>query len=191
MRKIGTRNGSGESKARERLLTEAFVLFYLQGIRAVGIDLLINRSGVAKATFYRHFPSKDDLVLTYLDRRQHAWLTWLREFVEMRDPGDRLLAVFDALEELFSDSHFRGSATINAVAEVGEDSARVVGSAQRYAREFEAYLADLASHDGRERPLELAQQLVLLVDGAIVSAQRSGNSKSARLARAAAERLID
>jgi AcrR family transcriptional regulator len=190
MRMIGTRHTTGESRARERLLTEAFVLFYIQGIRAVGIDLLINRSGIAKATFYRHFPSKDDLVVVYLDRRQQAWLTWLHEFVELRTATDRLLAVFDALEELFSDPEFRGSATINALAEVGEVSARVRGSARQHADELELYLAGLASVDGRARPVELAQQIQLLVDGAFVTAQRTGTARPARVARAVAERLL-
>jgi AcrR family transcriptional regulator len=190
IRALGVKPVDGQSRARERLVAEAFVLFYVQGIRAVGIDLLITRSGVAKATFYRHFPSKDDLVLVYLDRRHRSWLAWLRESVDVRDTAEQLLAVFDSLEELFADPLFRGSATINAVAEVGAISAAVRRCAREHAGELEGYLADLAKVAGRPRPTELARQLGLLVDGAFVGAQRARDPGPARTARAVAQRLL-
>ena len=88
-----------QSPARERILDAAFGLFYAMGIRAVGVDLIIARSGVAKATFYKHFPSKDDLVVAYLDKVDAVWSGQLKDAAEAAgpDPADQLVGMFDAL----------------------------------------------------------------------------------------------
>ena len=87
------------SAARERILDTAFALFYARGIRAVGIDLIIAESGVAKATFYKHFPAKDDLVVAYLDKVDGVWTGQLNAAAEAAgpDPADQLVGLFDAL----------------------------------------------------------------------------------------------
>lgn len=84
--------------ARERILESAFALFYARGIRAVGVDLIIAQSGVAKATFYKHFPSKDDLVVAYLDKVDAVWSGQLKDAAEAAgpDPADQLVGMFDA-----------------------------------------------------------------------------------------------
>ena len=116
------------STARDRLLARAVVRFYESGIRAVGIDPLIAEASIAKATFYRHFPSKADLVVAYVQRRSDAWLRWFDEAVD-----GRLDAVWDVLAEHHADDGFRGCAVVNAVAEVGAAVPGVVDAARRHA----------------------------------------------------------
>ena len=91
--------GVRPSAARERILDAAFALFYSRGIRGVGVDLIIAESGVAKATFYKHFPSKDDLVVAYLDKVDGIWSGQLRDAAQAAgpDPASQLVGMFDAL----------------------------------------------------------------------------------------------
>src|SRR2546423_9698527 len=116
IRVLGQAHEEPVAGPRERMLAEAFMLFYANGIRAVGVDLLIARAGVAKASFYRYFRSKRELILAYVDLREDAWLAWLQEEVEEGEatPATRLLVIFDALGELFTDPEYRGCAVINA-----------------------------------------------------------------------------
>lgn len=174
------------------MLAEAFVLFYTQGIRAVGIDLLIARSGVAKASFYRNFPSKVELVVAYVDRRHQAWMAWLSDDVAARvePPGERLLAIFDALAEQFADPDFRGCPVINAVAEVGADAPTVVHEALTCKAKARGYVADLAREAGLPKPDDLAFQWELLMDGAFVAAQRTKDAAPAQAARRTAELVL-
>jgi AcrR family transcriptional regulator len=181
------------ANARQRLLDEAFVQFYNPGIRAAGIDLIIQRSGVAKATFYRHFPSKTTLVVAYVKRRNAAFLEWLAELVEEQvdDPGARLLAIFDALAELFADPGFNGCPINNAVAEVGRQSPDVLAEAVAAKAALIAYVRGLAEAAGVPQPDDLARQWALLVDGAFVAAQRSHGPDPAAWARTAAAQILE
>jgi AcrR family transcriptional regulator len=192
IRLLGQTAQAQSADPRERVLAEAFVLFYARGIRAVGVDLIISRAGVAKATFYRHFPSKLALVTAYVDRRQEAWLAWLRESVTSRAAqGTRgLLAIFDVLAELFADPAYRGCATCNAVAEVGHEAPEVLERARLHKADLQAYVADLAGDAGLAKAVRVAEQWVLLIDGAMVSAQRNGDAASARTAQRAAAVII-
>jgi AcrR family transcriptional regulator len=193
IRAIGRWHEARVTDARERLVSEAFVLFYDYGIRAVGINLVIARSGVAKATFYRQFRSKDELIVAYLDRRHEAWLAWLTESVAARatKPGERLIVIFDCLAELFKDPDFRGCPVINAVAEVGRDNPEMLERARTYKADLHNYVVDLAMQADLGRPNELADQWVLLIDGALVVAQRSESSTPARSAKRMAKALLD
>lgn len=189
----------GKVDARERLVQEACALFYRHGIRAVGIDLLITRSGIAKATFYRHFPSKLDLVLAYVDRRHDAFLDWLSDEVNARvsarscapSPAAPLLAVFDAAGELFADPAYRGCPVTNAVAELGDEGKVVLDRARAHKAALRAFVLDLAETAGVERPREVADTWVLLLDGAIVAGHRERSRKPAAAARRAAERYLE
>ena len=98
--------------ARDRILDTAFRLFYARGIRAVGVDLIIAESGVAKATFYKHFPAKDDLVVAYLDRVDGIWSGQLRAAAETAgpDPADQLVGLFDAHRTACPRDGYRGCA---------------------------------------------------------------------------------
>jgi AcrR family transcriptional regulator len=193
IRALGQWQEARVAGARERMLAEAFVLFYAQGIRAVGIDLLIARSGVAKASFYRHFPSKVQLIVTYVDRRHEALLAWLSEAVTERasSPRDQLLAIFDALADLFTDADFHGCCVINAVAEVGADAPTVVAQALLCKAKTREYVASLAAAAGLAAPEAVAVQWELLIDGAFVAAQRTKDPSAAHAARQVAVLLLD
>src|SRR5207245_6386677 len=102
---------SRPASARERIDQTAYELFSRHGIRAVGVDTISARSGVAKMTLYRHYPSKDDLVLAFLRRREELWTrSWLQQEVERRahTPAERLLAIFDVFDKWFRRSDFEG-----------------------------------------------------------------------------------
>src|SRR5437763_3067098 len=114
-----TSRGTTAQPARERILDTAFRLFYAHGPRGVGVDRVIAESGVAKATLYKHFPAKDDLVVAYLDRVDEVWRAQLAEAAEAAgdDPRDRLVGTFDALATAARHAGYRGCAFINAAGE--------------------------------------------------------------------------
>ncbi|WP_039794260.1 TetR/AcrR family transcriptional regulator [Nocardia araoensis] len=179
------------TQAKQRLLTTAEELFYAEGIRAVGIDRLLQESGVGRASFYRHFASKDDLVVAVLEDRDRRWLDWLRESVEQTgDPTARPLAVFDALAQRFARNDFRGCAFINTMVEVADRESAAHRVADRHKRRVIEYLNELLAEAGRSDAEELAAELALLVDGAIVTAVREGTPEAAHRARTIAERLL-
>ncbi|MBF6075290.1 TetR/AcrR family transcriptional regulator [Nocardia beijingensis] len=179
------------TQAKQRLLTTAEELFYAEGIRAVGLDRLLQASGVGRASFYRHFASKDDLVVAVLEDRDRRWLDWLRESVEQTgDPAARPLAVFDALAQRFARKDFRGCAFINTMVEVADRESAAHQVADRHKRRVIEYLDELLTEAGQSDADELAAELALLVDGAIVTAVREGTPEAASRARTIAERLL-
>jgi len=114
------------SGARERILEVASALFYQQGYRATGINEVIDRSGVAKATFYAHFPSKDDLCLAYLKRKDEEDITGIRQYLnQKRTPLTRFYGVMEAIELWLEENNFRGCSFLNIVPEV-EDPANIL-----------------------------------------------------------------
>jgi AcrR family transcriptional regulator len=174
------------------MLAEAFILFYANGIRAVGVDLLIARAGVAKASFYRYFRSKRELILAYVDLREDAWLAWLQEEVEegATTPTTRLLVIFDALGRLFADPDYRGCAVINAVGEVGAEFPDVLDRARHHTERLNDYVNGLASQAKLPRPADIADQWVALIRGAMAVAQCVRTTAPARAARQAADGLL-
>lgn len=181
-----------DDSPRERLLSVASELFYAHGIRNVGIDEIIARAGVAKASLYRHFPSKDDLVTEVLRQRDAAWFRDFRADVEARasNPKKRLLAVFAVLEDWFAEDLFRGCAFMNAAIELADATHPAHGVSRDHKRRMRAYLAELAKAARLKEPGALADQLALLIEGAIVTAVLEQSPEPARRARAAAVRLI-
>jgi len=179
-------------QARERLLDTAERLVYAEGIRAVGIDRILAESGVGKASLYRHFPTKDDLVLAVLRRRDGRWRQWLRDAVDERDmpPAQRPLAVFDALADRFSWADFRGCAFINTIVETADPESPAHIVADEHKRRLASYLADLLADAGHAEPQGMAARLTLLVDGAIVTALRERSPAAAQMARGIAEVLL-
>ncbi|WP_280815535.1 TetR/AcrR family transcriptional regulator [Variovorax sp. TBS-050B] len=175
--------------ARERILLTAHDLFYADGIRATGIDRVIAVSGVTKVTFYRHFPSKDDLVRAFLEHRHGRWMAWFvdalgRLGAERRiADGQALPVLADAMAEWFTDPAFRGCAFINAVAEVGASVQGAAELSRAHKREMVEVIAGLLP-DGPQR-MAIAQAAALAVDGAIVKAQMG----DAALAREAVDDL--
>jgi AcrR family transcriptional regulator len=179
------------SRVRERILEAASELFYRKGIQAVGVDAIIARADVARMSFYRHFQSKEGLVLAYLERREAQWQSWLRETVERLAPNpvDRPLALFDALAQRLDTPHYRGCAFINAMAEVADREEATFLTAAALKGRTERYLAQLLSEAGHREALAL--DLLLLLDGAIVSWVRLGDSTSAHRAKRLASLLLE
>jgi len=165
--------------ARERILLTAHDLFYADGIRATGIDRVIAASGVTKVTFYRHFPSKDDLVRAFLDHRHARWMAWFVDALGRRGAHEctgnagALLLLADVMAEWFADPAFRGCAFINAVAEVGGSVEGAAERAREHKREMVEVIAGLLPAALPAR-MALAQAAALGVDGAIVKAQMGG-----------------
>lgn len=165
--------------ARERILATAHDLFYREGIRATGIDRIIKEAGVTKVTFYRHFPAKNDLILAFLQYRHERWISWFRQsLAAQRQQGGSLADGLSATLELwFADEHYRGCAFINTTVELAqalpESLALIRAHKEEMTQALAAHLPD--TPHGRQ----LAQRVALLVDGAIVMAQREGNGNAA------------
>jgi AcrR family transcriptional regulator len=187
-------NGRRGSQAAQRVLEAASELFYERGIRATGVDAIVEHSGVTKMTLYKHFGSKDELVAAYLRARDERWREWLEEAVESRadSPKERLLAVFDALGSWLEGEveGFRGCAFINAATEIADQDhpARVVAMEQK--RWMREYLASLAVDAGVRGPEELAEQLPILFEGATITTVMGSSQQPAHKAREAATALI-
>lgn len=181
-----------ESTRKEQLIETALRLFSREGFQAVGIDRLLAEAGVAKMTLYKHFRSKDELVLAVLRRRDEGWREWLHRSIEARasDPRGRLLAVFDALAEWFADPDFRGCLFINVVAEYGGANEGARALAAEHKRLMVEDLRALCEAAGAKDAGSLAERLALLVEGAIVVAQVCGRVEAARDAKSAAEMLL-
>ncbi|MFT3768204.1 MAG: TetR/AcrR family transcriptional regulator [Minicystis sp.] len=181
-----------EGSARERLLAAAAELFYAEGINTVGIDRVIERAGVAKASLYSAFGSKDELVRAYLEQRDVARRARVAErLARHAKPRDRILAIFDLLGELAQKPDFRGCAFVNASVELasGESKARAVCVASRaWMRQL---FIDLARELGAAKPDVLGRELSMLYDGAVVTASVERDPHAAVEARATAELLVD
>ncbi len=179
-----------DDEARERLLAAAGHLFYARGIQAVGMDEIRDAAGLPLKRIYQLFPSKDQLAEAYLALRDENWLAALARRVDRcRDPRQRVLAVFAFLGEWFATPDFRGCAFINVFGELGSRST-AAQIARRHKQRLRRYLAGLATDAGAARPRVLATQLLMLMDGAIVSAATGANLHAAADARAAARTLL-
>lgn len=164
--------------ARERILATAYRLFYREGIRASGIDKVIAEAGVTKVTFYRHFPSKDALILAFLDLRHSRWMDWFVDALDRHAPGSRRRpAVVSAIEEWLTADSFRGCAFINSVNEIGAELPEIYAITARHKADMVAAIkATLPPGASRTRT---AQALGLAIDGAIVQAQYQRDATSA------------
>ena len=177
--------------ARERLLEAANELFYAEGVQSVGIDRVIEQAGVAKASLYNTFGSKEELVKAYLESRHAGTTARLRAAVAGEtDPRQRLLAVFDAQAAFFSQPGFRGCAFSAATAEAPAGGL-IERAADDYRADIRGLFADLATEAGVTDPDALARQLQLLYDGAGMAARMDRDPSIARAARTAAESLVD
>ncbi|MEU2395828.1 TetR/AcrR family transcriptional regulator [Streptomyces sp. NPDC007369] len=178
-----------DEEARTRLLDAAEALFYAEGIQAVGMDRIRAESGVPLKRLYRVFPAKEALVAGYLERRDRRWTGSLRDAVAAA-PTDAVGAVFDWLAAWFSEPGFRGCAFMNAYGELGAagpaGSAGVLDVVRRHKAELRALLGEVAG-PGRE---ELADQLLILVEGATAVAALTPGPEPARRAGAAAAALM-
>ena len=179
------------AEARGRLLEAADELFYVQGLHAVGMDKVRDRSGVSLARLYELFPSKQHLVTGYLRARDERWRASLAAHVDAvaadGPPRRRLLAVFDWLALWFADPGFHGCGFVNAWAEATPGNSLIHAAVEEHKAAFRDYLGSLG---GTDVPGELIDQLYILVEGAIVTAAVTGQDDTAATARAAASQLL-
>jgi AcrR family transcriptional regulator len=169
---------------KERILETADRLFYLEGIRAIGVDTIAARIGISKRTLYNHFPSKDALITAYLERR------FVHARPSSKSPVEQILATFDSLERRFAAKDFRGCPFVNAVAELGpkDRAVKKIAIAFKESRRqwFRARLEEL----GVAEADALATQLQLLVDGSIALDLVRDDPAMARAAKQAARALL-
>jgi len=179
--------------ARERISRTAYELFTRHGFNAVGVDRIVAEAGVAKTTLYRHFRSKDDLIAEVVERHQQLLLrNWLEPETRKRgaSPADQLLAVFETLDQWFGDENFQGCLLINSLLEAHDRYGAVRHASIRAIDDVYAFLERLAVEANAREPERLAQQLHLLVRGAIVAAAQ-GRPHAVQEANVLARQLIE
>ena len=181
------------ASTRERLLDVAAPLFYERGFHAIGIDNIIDGVGVTKTTFYNHFESKDALIVAVLDQKDSRDLQALREAIQSRagSPRDKLLVVFDVIEEWLSDPDFRGCLFINAATQFPHENDPVHRAAARHLEHLRGELAVHARAAGAAEADALASQLCMLIAAAVTARQALGVMDAALTARKMAETLIE
>lgn len=178
--------------ARERIVDAAYDLFAPRGVRDVGVDEVIQRSGVAKATLYHHFASKDDLVVAFLEERERRWT---HGFVETGSrereatPDQRLLAIFDVFDDWFREEDYEGCSFINVLLEMGPRH-RLGRASIRHLENIRSLVQDRAEQAGLREPEEFAHSWNLLMKGAIIAAAE-GDTEAAKRARVLARHLMD
>ncbi|MCZ6835406.1 MAG: TetR/AcrR family transcriptional regulator [Planctomycetota bacterium] len=180
------------STKRDQLIETARKLFARDGFHNTGIDTILAEAGVAKMTLYKHFKSKEELILAALRRQDEEFRNTLMQGVEKQtdDPRGRLLALFDQLRDVVSHDDFCGCLFINAAAEYSTKGDPIHQAAIEHKRLIHQYITKLAGDAGARAPEELARQVALLMEGAVVSAQVTGECM-AKSAQQAAEALLD
>jgi AcrR family transcriptional regulator len=180
------------TSARERLLATADELFYAEGVHTVGVDRIVAHAGVAKATLYAIFGSKEGLVRAYLTDRFDRTSERIRRELEARyeTPRERLIGVFEVQGLLFAEPGFRGCAFVGANAE-GTDGTSIEEVTESYRAWARSLFVDLARQAGAKDPEGLAIQLVLIYDGAAISAWMDRNPHIVRASTCVAATLID
>jgi AcrR family transcriptional regulator len=182
------------SQGRGRLVGVAMKLFYYHGINAVGLDRVIAEAGVSKTTFYKHFESKDALVMEALQARD-AWEmdAWGRavQLLAGDDPRDQLLGLLDVLDVLFNEPAFLGCQFINAAAEFPDPNDPVHRVAAEHKRANWKWVCELAKRAAAENPQTFADAYTMLFEGALILRQVHDRDDAARAARPLIERLID
>jgi AcrR family transcriptional regulator len=187
-----TRDGE-PAKARERILDAAYELFSKRGIRAVGTEEVLAKAGVAKSTLYRHFPSKEALVLAFLQRREQRWT---REFVlaEARrrgsTPRERLLAIFDVFDDWFHRDDFEGCSFINVLLEMGDLDSPLGKASAAHLEYIRSVVRTLAEEAGVQDSETFAHSWHILMKGSIVAAGE-GDELAGKRARAMGADLLD
>lgn len=178
---------------RERLIHAAIELFYSHGFQAVGIDRILVKAGVTKTTFYKHFESRDELLVAAIRRRDEWEMQAWGEAVERlagNDPRAQLLAFFDVLDLWFNSPDFRGCQFINAAAEFPNPHDPVHAVAAEHKRKNRDFFRDLAASAGIADPEAFADQYTAIVEGTLILRQVHGRDDAARVIKPAVEKLI-
>ena len=183
---------NGPESGRERLSRAAYELFSHEGTRSVGVDAVIARAGTAKMTLYRNFPSKDDLILDFLRRREQLWtLGWLEAESQRRGetPRDRLLAIFDVFSEWFNKPDFEGCSFLTTMIEINDRDHPVHQAAVVYLANIRSYIERLAAEAGIRDTDSFARKWHILMKGSIMAAHE-GDAAAADRARELGELLL-
>jgi AcrR family transcriptional regulator len=176
---------------RDELVQRALEIFYREGFHATGMDLLATETGISKTTMFKHFRTKDDLILAVLRLRDQNFRNWLfRRMEEAGAPRAQLLVMFDALAEWFAEPTFRSCMFIKAASEYPDQHHPIHRQAAEHKRLLFLQLQKIAEDAGARDPAALARALLLLKEGAIVTAHLGHESDPAGDAKAAAKELI-
>ena len=181
-----------KGKTRRRLLAAARELFYGDGICATGVSAVAERAGVTKMTLYAHFPSKEELVTAYLEDSDRRW----REFLEERlsgyeDSRERLMALCDAYQEYFTAREMRGCAFVNCAAEFPDPAHPARRVIRRHKAGVREGLRALAAETGAKEPVELAERLFVVLEGAYVTGALEGETDVLDRSRAFFVELVE
>ena len=182
------------SNPRQRILECAYELFSRRGIRAVGVNELVSRAGVAKATFYHHFRSKDDVVLAFLEKREELWTKdWVDTEARRRGdtPETQLLAIFDLFDEWFQRDDFEGCSFVNVLLEFGGRNGHHIGQASAlHLENIRSIVRTLAEEANLHDPNSFALSWHILMKGSIVQAGE-GDKEAAKRAKSLGRLLIE
>ena len=179
------------STAQRALLDTTERLVYAGGIHSTGVDAIVKESGVVRKTLYRHYPTKEALVEAALLRRDERWMTWFVAATSAHtNPVERLLSCFNALSDWFASDDFHGCAFLNAAGEIGDPTNSIRVVSQSHKHRLHAYLCELTTASGLPQPRELADELLVLIDGAISVALVFGGTSAADTAGRTARRLL-
>ena len=178
---------------RDELVQKALQAFYRNGFHATGMDMLVAETGISKTSMYKHFRTKEDLILAVLRLRDERFRNWLyRRMEELADtPREQLIAMFDALEEWFGEPGYKGCMFIKASSEYQVASHPIHMQSADHKRMLESHITELAEEAGLSDPGGLARQLLLLKEGAIVTAHLGHTTHPAQDAKAAAIQLVN
>jgi len=181
------------SKLRDKLVDTALKLFYDQGFHVVSVDTILAEAGISKPTLYKYFRSKNELILAALRRRDEQSRNWLMREMERRGstPREQLLALFDTLGEFFLTEEFRGCMFINATVEFPQLDDPIHQAATEHKRIFGRHVGDLVDKLDVLTPNGLTEQLLILMEGAVITAHVSQPKSTAQQAKRSAEIMID
>jgi AcrR family transcriptional regulator len=177
---------------RDKILKTAEELIYQNGIHAMGMDLLVKTSGVARKSIYRHFANKEDVASAALTERDERWMQWFRtESDKGKTPQERILNMFTVLKSWFESDGFRGCAFINTAGEVGDPEDPVRQIARMHKQKLLDYALELAEQLNVEHPDDLARQLLILLEGAITMSYVMGDGSAADNAQDIAKLMLE
>ena len=177
---------------RDELVEKALIVFYENGFHATGMDTLVAKTGISKTSMYKHFRTKEDLILAALQLRDRSFRDRMIARMETAgsDPKTRILALFDFLDEWFKTPDFKGCMFIKASSEFPDENHPIRQQSAEHKRLIEAYVSGLAREAGLRQPDRIARQVMLLKEGAIVAAHVARHGTAARDAKEVAATLL-
>jgi len=189
---VNNQRDDGADSGRERVGRAAYELFSREGVKSVGVDAVIARAGTAKMTLYRNFPSKDDLIIEFLRRREQLWTReWLQAESQRRGatPRDQLLAIFDVFSDWFGQPDFEGCSFLTTMIEVNDREHPVHQAAVEHLANIRSYIESLAAELGIRDVDSFARKWHILMKGSIMAAHE-GDAAAAGRARELGELLL-